>query len=86
MVETKRKKGETYEAMLKRFLNRVQKSGKSKEVKRRRFHSGQKSLTKRRSSATGNRRSRGSGRPSPHWRRAQPPSRRLRQSAGRTSS
>lgn len=51
MVEIKRKKGETYDAMLKRFLGRVQKSGKSKEVKRRRFHNGGQNRTQRRDSA-----------------------------------
>jgi len=37
MVETKRKKGETFESMLRRFNKRIMQSGKLLQVKKIRF-------------------------------------------------
>lgn len=47
----KRKKGETFDALLSRFKRRFQDSGSSIETRRRRFHQSSPSLTKRRDSA-----------------------------------
>ncbi len=38
MVEVKKKKNETFDALLRRFQRRFQSSGKQIESKRRRFH------------------------------------------------
>ncbi len=38
MVEVKKKKNETFDALLRRFQRRFQTSGKQIETKRRRFH------------------------------------------------
>ena len=51
MVEIKRKKGETFDSLLRRFQRRYQQSGKSLQVKKIRFHKGDPSRTKRRRSA-----------------------------------
>ncbi|MSR85210.1 30S ribosomal protein S21 [Candidatus Uhrbacteria bacterium] len=51
MVEVKRKKGETFDALLRRFQRRFQQSGKQIESKRRRFHDSGKNLNQRRDSA-----------------------------------
>lgn len=51
MIEVKRKKGETFDALLRRFQRRFQQSGKHLETKRRRFHSHEASKTRRRDSA-----------------------------------
>lgn len=50
-VEVKRKKGETFDAMLRRLQGRTQKSGLIREAKRRRFHDGGKNKNQRRESA-----------------------------------
>ena len=51
MVETKRKKGETFDSFLRRFQRRFQESGKQLEVKKRRFSRRDQSKNKRRASA-----------------------------------
>ena len=51
MVEVKRKKGETFDALLRRFQRRFQQSGKQIETKRRRFHDSGKNRNQRRDSA-----------------------------------
>ncbi len=51
MVEAKRKKGETFDALLRRFQRRFQVSGKNQEMRKRRFHSGAQNRNKRRNSA-----------------------------------
>ena len=53
MVEVKRKKGETFDGLLKRFQGRFRQSGLGQEVRRegRRFFSAGKNKTKRRESA-----------------------------------
>ncbi len=51
MVDVKRKKNETFDAMLRRFQGRVQKSGLTKEFKRRRYHDKGKNQNQRRESA-----------------------------------
>lgn len=51
MVEIKRKKGETFDAFLRRFQRRFQESGKNIEVKRRRFLKRDQNRNKRRASA-----------------------------------
>ena len=51
MIEVKRKKGETFDALLRRFQRRFQQSGKQIETKRRRFHDSGRNLTQRRDSA-----------------------------------
>lgn len=51
MVEVKRKKGETFDAILRRFQRRVQQSGQTIEVKKRRFHDGGQNKNRRRLSA-----------------------------------
>lgn len=38
MIETKRKKGETFESLLRRFNKRVQQSGRLIQAKKGRFH------------------------------------------------
>lgn len=51
MVEIKRKKGEVFDAFLRRFQRRFQESGKHIEVKRRRFKQVKRNRNKRRDSA-----------------------------------
>ena len=51
MADVKRKKGETFDALLRRFQRRFQDSGRSIETRRRRFHVSAQSQTKRRDSA-----------------------------------
>jgi ribosomal protein S21 len=51
MAEVKRKKGETFDALLRRFQRRHQESGKTIELKRRRFHEKAVNRNKRRTSA-----------------------------------
>lgn len=51
MVEVKRKKGETFDALLRRFQRRFQQSGKHIETKKRRFHDSGKNRNQRRDSA-----------------------------------
>lgn len=43
MIDVKRKRGESFEAMLRRFSRRVQLSGKMRQAKKIRFHSSDKS-------------------------------------------
>lgn len=47
MVEIKKKKNETFDAMLRRFSRRFQSSGKQIESKRRRFHDADPSKSRR---------------------------------------
>lgn len=51
MVQVSRKKGETFDALLRRFQRRFQQSGKNIEMKRRRFHDAGKNRNQRRESA-----------------------------------
>lgn len=51
MVEVKRKRGETFDALLRRFQRRFQQSGKHLETKRRRYHDGGKNRNQQRASA-----------------------------------
>ena len=51
MIEVKRKKNETPDALLRRFQRRFQQSGKNLEMRKRRFHDGGASKTRRRDSA-----------------------------------
>ncbi len=51
MAEVKRKKGETFDALLRRFQRRHQESGRTIEVKRRRFHAKAENSNRRRESA-----------------------------------
>ena len=51
MVEVKRKRGESFEAMLRRFNRRLQLSGKVLEAKKIRFYKGPKSKTELKKSA-----------------------------------
>jgi ribosomal protein S21 len=51
MLEVKRKKGETFDAMLRRFQRRFQDSGRNLEIRKRRFHARASSKTKRQDSA-----------------------------------
>jgi len=51
MVEVKRKKGETFDALLRRFQRRFQQSGKNLEVRKRRFHDDIQNKNQRRKSA-----------------------------------
>lgn len=51
MVEVKRKRGESFEAMLRRFNRRLQLSGKVLETKKNRFYRGQKNKTELKKSA-----------------------------------
>ena len=45
MAEVKRKKGESFESLLRRFTRKVQDSGKILQVKKIRYHAKQKSKT-----------------------------------------
>lgn len=49
--EVKRKRGETFESMMRRFSRRVQQSGKLLQAKKIRFHSPEKSRNLQRASA-----------------------------------
>lgn len=51
MVQVKRKKSETFDALLRRFQRRFQDSGQQLETKRRRFKNPGKSRNHRRDSA-----------------------------------
>lgn len=51
MVEVKRKRGESFESMLRRFSRRLQLSGKIRHAKKIRFHAGEKSKTELKRSA-----------------------------------
>ncbi|OGL73931.1 hypothetical protein A3E39_01750 [Candidatus Uhrbacteria bacterium RIFCSPHIGHO2_12_FULL_60_25] len=51
MAEVKRKKGETFDALLRRFQRRYQQSGRGIQTKRIRFHKSDPSKTKRHRSA-----------------------------------
>ncbi len=51
MVEVKRKKGETFDALLRRFQRRFQQSGKSLEMRKRRFYAENRNKNQRRKSA-----------------------------------
>ncbi len=51
MLEVKRKKGETFDALLRRFQRRTQASGRMLQAKKVRFHKKDQSRTKRRASA-----------------------------------
>lgn len=51
MVEVKRKKGESFESMLRRFSKRMQQSGRVLEAKKKRFHLPLKNKTSLKSSA-----------------------------------
>ena len=49
--EVKRKRGETFESMMRRFSRRVQQSGKLIQAKKIRFHTSDKSRNLQRASA-----------------------------------
>lgn len=49
--EVKRKRGETFESMMRRFSRRVQQSGKLLQAKKIRFHASDKSRNLQRASA-----------------------------------
>jgi ribosomal protein S21 len=49
--EVKRKRGETFESMMRRFSRRVQQSGKLLQAKKIRFHTSDKSRNLQRASA-----------------------------------
>lgn len=51
MADVKRKKNETFDALLRRFQRRFQDSGRSIETRSRRFRSKDQNLTRRRDSA-----------------------------------
>lgn len=51
MAEVKRKKGETFDALLRRFQRRFQQSGRGIQMKKIRFHKSDPSKTKRHRSA-----------------------------------
>lgn len=51
MIEVKRRKNETFDALLRRFQRRVQSSGKVLQAKKIRFHKKDGSKNKRRESA-----------------------------------
>ncbi len=51
MLEVKRKKGETFDSLLRRFQRRMQASGKTLQAKKVRFHVKDKNRNKRRASA-----------------------------------
>ena len=51
MVETKRRKGESFESLLRRFGRRIQSSGKVLQARKIRFHGGNVSKTKQKRSA-----------------------------------
>ncbi len=49
--EVKRKRGETFESMMRRFSRRVQQSGKLLQAKKIRFHTSEKSRNLQKASA-----------------------------------
>ncbi len=51
MVETKRKKGESFEGLLRRFGRRLQQSGRMLEARKYRFYNAKPSKNKRKESA-----------------------------------
>ena len=51
MLEVRRRRGESFEAMLRRFSRRLQLSGKIKEAKKGRFYRGAKSKAELKKSA-----------------------------------
>lgn len=51
MVEVKRKKGESFEALLRRFSRRVQQSGRMLQAKKVRFYDSPKSKSAQRAAA-----------------------------------
>jgi len=51
MVEVKRKKGETFDALLRRFQRRIQQGGIALEARKKRFHERQPNRNKTRESA-----------------------------------
>ncbi|NIR65148.1 MAG: 30S ribosomal protein S21 [Phycisphaerae bacterium] len=51
MAEVKRKKGESFEALVRRFNRRVQQSGKILQARKIRFRQEEKSYTKKKASA-----------------------------------
>lgn len=51
MLEIKRRKGESFDALLRRFTKRVQLSGRLLEVKKHRFHTQAKNKTALKKSA-----------------------------------
>ncbi len=51
MIEVKRRRGETFDALLRRFQRRMQASGKILQAKKVRFHGKEPSRNKRRESA-----------------------------------
>lgn len=51
MVDVKRRKGESFESLLRRFTKRVQQSGKILEAKKLRFHAPNKNKNYQRKSA-----------------------------------
>ncbi|MBD3281828.1 30S ribosomal protein S21 [Candidatus Uhrbacteria bacterium] len=51
MVEVKRKKGETFESLLRRFQRRQQQSGVMLEIRKKRFHKSAKNKNQVRESA-----------------------------------
>lgn len=51
MAEVKKKKGESFEGLVRRFNRRVQQSGKILQARKIRFRQEEKSLTKKRESA-----------------------------------
>jgi ribosomal protein S21 len=50
-VEVKRKKGETFDALMRRFQRRYQQSGRGLQMKKIRFHADEPNRTKRRAAA-----------------------------------
>lgn len=51
MVDVKRKKGESFESLLRRFSRRLQQSGKALEARKIRFHKDEPNKNKQRESA-----------------------------------
>ena len=51
MLEIKRRKGESFESVLRRFGRRIQQSGKMLEARKLRFYNAKPSKTKKKSSA-----------------------------------
>ncbi|MBU1034737.1 MAG: hypothetical protein ABH861_04510 [Patescibacteria group bacterium] len=51
MAEVKKKKGETFDVLFRRFQRRVQSSGKILQAKKVRFHKKSEKLSKRRAGA-----------------------------------
>jgi len=51
MVDVKKKKGETFDSLLRRFQRRYQQSGRGIQTKKNRFHAGDPNRNQRRASA-----------------------------------